>query len=72
MSAADQRVLDVQETGTFDDPIVALSTAIEDLAGGQSVAIECAGFDLDGFAQLSDGLEGHDLEMASEVHHDLS
>jgi len=71
LSATDQRVLDVQEAGEFDDPIDALVTAIDDLAGGPTVAVERAGFDPDGFVRLSDALDGYDLDRAADVLHDL-
>lgn len=71
LSATDRRVLDVQEAGEFDGPIDALSAAIEDLAGESTVAVEREGFDPDGFARLSDALDGYTLEPAADVLHDL-
>jgi Xaa-Pro aminopeptidase len=69
LSAVDDRVLRLQESGKFDDPVVALATAIEDL-GGSRVAVEREGFTPDRFAELRDAV-AHDLEPAADHLHDL-
>jgi Xaa-Pro dipeptidase len=69
LSAVDERILRLQESGDFDDPIVALATAIEDL-GGPRVAVEREGFTPDRFSQLQDAV-GYDLEPAADHLHDL-
>jgi Xaa-Pro aminopeptidase len=69
LSAVDERILRLQESGDFDDPIVALATAIEDL-GGPRVAVEREGFTPDRFSQLQDAV-AYDLEPAADHLHDL-
>jgi Xaa-Pro aminopeptidase len=71
LSAADERVLELQEAREFDDPVVALATAVEELTDGPAVAIERAGFDPDEFARLEDELGEYDLETGADVLHDL-
>ncbi len=70
LSAVDERILRLRESGDFDDPIVALATAIEDLAGGPRVAVEREGFSPDRFSRLQDAVE-HDLEPGVDHLHDL-
>jgi Xaa-Pro dipeptidase len=69
LSAVDTRILTLQESGDFDDPIVALATAIEDL-GGSQVAVEREGFTPDRFAELRDAV-ACDLKPAADHLHDL-
>jgi Xaa-Pro aminopeptidase len=70
LSAVDERVLALRESGDFDDPIVALATAIDELAGGPRVAVEREGFTPDRFAELRNALDV-DPEPAAEHLHDL-
>jgi len=70
LSAIDERILSLQESGDFDDPIVALATAIEDLAEGPRVAVERDGFTPDRFSRLEDAV-AYDLESGAEHLHDL-
>jgi Xaa-Pro aminopeptidase len=69
LSAVDERVLELQESGDFEDPIVALATAIDDL-GGSRIAVEREGFTPDRFSELRDAVE-YDLEPAADHLHDL-
>jgi Xaa-Pro aminopeptidase len=71
LSAADERVLSLQESGDYDDPIVALAAAVEDLADGPQVAVEREGFSPDEFSRLSDRLSDHELPRAQEYLHEL-
>jgi Xaa-Pro aminopeptidase len=65
----DERILELQESGDFEDPIVALATAIDDL-GGSRIAVEREGFTPDRFSELRDAVE-YDLEPAADRLHDL-
>lgn len=71
LSATDERILALQESGDFDDPVVALSTAVEDVAGGERVAVEREGFDPDGFSRLAESLPDYELHPAEEHLHEL-
>lgn len=71
LSDLDREIRDLQESGSFDDPVDALNTAIDELADGDRIAIEKAGFDPTSYAQLEGGLEEYRIEEATEHFHDL-
>ncbi len=71
LSEVDREILTRQESGSFDDPINALTTAINDLAGGNHIAVETQGFDPTTYSQLERELEAFQIEDAQDHFYTL-
>lgn len=71
LSEVDREILARQESGSFDDPIDALTTAIDDLADGDRIAVETHGFDPTSYSQLESDLEAYHVEDAKGHFHTL-
>jgi len=71
LSETDRRVLEFQNARDFDDPIVALATAVDEVAGGDRIALEREGFDPDSFEDVEAALADYNLERAADQLYDL-